>query len=69
MPCLVLALLHRGEAYGYELTKKLESSGMGVIKGGTLYPVLARLEAEGLVYIRWSEPRSGPARKYYRLTA
>ncbi|MCC5948272.1 MAG: helix-turn-helix transcriptional regulator [Nitriliruptoraceae bacterium] len=68
LPLLVLAVLREGECYGYDLTRKLEAAGLGTVKGGSLYPVLARLEADGAVAIRWSEPTSGPARKYYRLT-
>jgi PadR family transcriptional regulator, regulatory protein PadR len=68
LPLLVLAVLDRGERYGSELTSELEAAGVGAIKGGTLYPMLARLERDGWVAIRWAEPTSGPARKYYRLT-
>lgn len=66
---LILAILERGEAYGYDLARQLELAGLGVVKGGTLYPVLGRLEAAGMLDVRWSEPAGGPARKYYRLTA
>ena len=66
---LVLAILERGEAYGYDITRQLELAGLGVVKGGTLYPVLGRLEDAAMVNVRWSEPAGGPARKYYRLTA
>lgn len=68
LPLLALALLDHGECYGYELSRQLEVAGLGKIKGGTLYPVLARLERDGSVAIRWSQPTAGPARKYYRLT-
>jgi hypothetical protein len=46
---LVLAGLTEGESYGYEIAKTLAGSGLGQIKGGTLYPVLNRLEEAGLV--------------------
>lgn len=65
----VLALLGRGEAYGYELAQHLERAGLGQIKGGTLYPVLLRMERLELVRSDWRPGGSGPARKYYRLTA
>jgi PadR family transcriptional regulator PadR len=64
----VLATLARGESYGYELAQSLESAGLGPIAGGTLYPVLLRLERSGLVTAHWREGRSGPARKYYRIS-
>ena len=64
----VLALLARGESYGYELALELERSGLGAIRGGTLYPVLLRLQRTGSVETRWQEGEGGPARKYYRIT-
>ncbi|ROO58508.1 PadR family transcriptional regulator PadR [Micromonospora sp. Llam0] len=64
----VLAALHRHESYGYELAQSLQAAGLGPIKGGTLYPVLLRLQRTGLVDARWRAGTSGPARKYYRLT-
>lgn len=66
LPLLVLALLEQGEAYGYDLTRRLEAAGLGTVKGGTLYPVLGRLETAGLVEVRWEGSQGGPARKYYR---
>ena len=65
----VLARLSRGEAYGYEVAKGLESDGLGEIKGGTLYPLLNRLERDGLLATRWQPSDLGPDRKYYRITA
>ena len=64
----VLAMLARQESYGYQLAQSLESAGLGPIQGGTLYPVLLRLQRTGLVVASWQEGASGPARKYYRLT-
>lgn len=66
--CL-LALLADRESYGYELAQSLDVAGIGPIQGGTLYPVLMRLQKTGLVTARWHAGESGPARKYYRLTA
>jgi PadR family transcriptional regulator PadR len=64
----VLGLLAGRESYGYELTQSLDAAGLGPIQGGTLYPVLLRLQRAGLVEARWQEGAAGPARKYYRLT-
>jgi PadR family transcriptional regulator PadR len=64
----VLALLARGESYGYLLIQALETAGLGHIQGGTLYPVLLRLQNTGLVTADWRAGRSGPGRKYYRIT-
>jgi PadR family transcriptional regulator, regulatory protein PadR len=65
----VLALLARRESYGYELAQSLNAAGVGPIQGGTLYPVLLRLQRTGLVNAQWREGAAGPARKYYRITA
>lgn len=64
----VLARLGDGEAYGYELAKALETAGFGEIKGGTLYPLLNRLERNGLVTTVWRASDQGPDRKYYQIT-
>lgn len=65
----VMGLLAGGESYGYELAQALGDAGLGPIRGGTLYPVLLRLQRAGLVTTRWHGGESGPARKYYRLSA
>jgi PadR family transcriptional regulator PadR len=65
----VLARLSCGEAYGYELARGLEEDGFGEIKGGTLYPLLNRLERDGMVATYWRPSDQGPDRKYYRITA
>ena len=63
----VLAVLSRGESYGYEIASTLASAvGMGE---GTIYPLMRRMQNDGLVATRLVESASGPSRKYYRLTA
>jgi len=64
----ILGVLSGGEAYGYELLQRLDEAGLGSIKGGTLYPRLAALEASGLVEVEWRAGDGGPGRKYYHLT-
>lgn len=65
----VLNLLQEGEQYGYDIIRKvLEVPGFGITEG-TLYPLLSRLKMQGLVQTRLVESSSGPARKYYSLTA
>jgi PadR family transcriptional regulator PadR len=64
----VLAALSDGERYGYDLVRFLEHSGIGRVKGGTLYPLLARLEAAELVTGEWRPGRQGQGRRYYALT-
>lgn len=65
---LVLASLTEGESYGYEISKTLADAGLGQIKGGTLYPVLNRLEEAGLLAAEFRVTERGPGRRYYRLT-
>ncbi|MCX2181675.1 helix-turn-helix transcriptional regulator [Streptomyces sp. SKN60] len=65
---LVLSCLTDGESYGYEIAKALAEAGLGQIKGGTLYPVLNRLEEAGLVEAEFRAAERGPGRRYYRLT-
>ena len=68
---LVLKLLSEKEKYGYQWISELkEKSGeMFLLKEGTLYPILYRLEDEELVISRWSEPKGKEvSRKYYAVT-
>jgi len=63
----VLALLARGDDYAYEIASRLaDAIGMGE---GTIYPLMRRMQADGLVSTYLVESASGPPRKYYRLTA
>lgn len=64
----VLAQLASGPSYGYAIAQHLEQAGLGVVKGGTLYPLLGRLEDEHLVEASWRVGASGPGRKYFSLT-
>ena len=64
----VMQVLSEGPTYGYALAAALEEAGFGSIKGGTLYPLLSRLEAAGLVETEWRTGEGGPGRKYFRLT-
>lgn len=71
MEMLVLQLLSREEKYGYQLICELKetSSEMFLLKEGTLYPILYRMEDDGLVVSRWSEPRGKEvSKKYYYIT-
>src|SRR5690554_7410293 len=65
LPVLVIALLTEHESYGYELVTRLQDAGLDDIATGTVYPVLTRLEREGLISSRLVASSSGPARKYY----
>ena len=62
----VLALLSRGDSYSYEIASRLSRAvDMGE---GTIYPLMRRMQSDGLVETYFEESSSGPARKYYRLT-
>jgi PadR family transcriptional regulator PadR len=62
----VLALLSRGDAYGYEIASRLAT---GIEMGeGTIYPLMRRMQADRLVETYLVESQTGPPRKYYRLT-
>jgi PadR family transcriptional regulator, regulatory protein PadR len=64
----VLGVLTEGPAHGYALAVRLEDAGLGAVKGGTLYPLLTRLETEGLVTSSWQAGTGGPGRKVFVLT-
>jgi PadR family transcriptional regulator PadR len=64
----VLAIVAEEETYGYVVTQRLLAAGLGPVKGGTLYPVLNRLEAAGHVTSSWREGVNGPGRKFYAAT-
>ena len=64
----VLRALEAGPSYGYAIIGDLEQHGLGMIKGGTLYPLLTRYEAAGLVVTEWRPGEAGPGRKYFALT-
>ncbi len=71
MEMLVLQLLSEQEKYGYQLICELrdKSREMFQLKEGTLYPILYRMEDDGLVVSRWSEPKGKEvSKKYYQIT-
>jgi DNA-binding PadR family transcriptional regulator len=68
---LCLAILHRGEATGYEIKKEsMEGDYRYFIDAsyGSIYPALARLAAEGLVTVREEAQSGRPSRKVYAIT-
>jgi len=64
----ILASLWGGRLYGLELLRLLAQESDLVITEGTVYPLLSRLRAEGLLDAEWVEAELGHPRKYYRLT-
>lgn len=65
----ILASLWRSRLYGLEILRTLETRSRLGVAEGTLYLILSRLKAEGLVEAEWVDARSGHPRKYYWLTA
>lgn len=69
--CLELAIMASmwGEKlYGLEILRRLESDSDLIVSDGTVYPLLSRLKALGLVRSEWIESEAGHPRKYYALT-
>ncbi|HEY1685301.1 MAG TPA: helix-turn-helix transcriptional regulator [Tepidisphaeraceae bacterium] len=71
---LILATLEKGEAHGLEILRRLESGGCGllILKEGSLYPALYRLESSGYVQAVWEKDqarRRGARRRIYSLTS
>ncbi len=66
--CL-LAIINKGETYGYEMIEKLDRYGFSMVKEGSIYPLLLRMKKQGLVETHQKKlPSGGPKRKYYTIT-
>ena len=65
----VLNFLASQEYYGYDLVQELKKLPALSIREGTVYPILARLEEEGLVVSQVRPSDSGPPRKYFNITS
>lgn len=64
---LVLSILLEGKSYGYRIIQRVREISDGQIqwKEGMLYPVLHRMEKQGLIDSEWQKADSGRKRKYY----
>jgi len=67
---LILSILSHGKSYGYEIIKNVEQLSGGELEwtDAMLYPVLHRMEKEGLIQSEWIVLANGRKRKYYQLT-
>ena len=65
----VMGVLYHERHYGYSLVRVISETGPISLKEGTIYPILARLDRDGLVRSEWVESDQGPPRKYYALTS
>ena len=68
---IMLSLLARKDMYGYEIIESAKKASGGAIEwtSNKLYPLLHRMEHDGLLTAYWRSSDEGPDRKYYRLTA
>ena len=68
---IILALLEDRVRHGYEICRLIEERSGGALRfnAASLYPILYRLEAEGLIRGRWVERAGQRRRRYYRLMA
>lgn len=68
---LVLAVLSKGESYGYAIIQEIREQSGGSLEWseGMLYPVLHRMAKEKLILASWKVGENGRKRKYYRLSA
>lgn len=65
--CL-LSLIEEEASYGYEMVNKLRERGLDLASEGSIYPLLSRLQKQGVIEGYLVQSSAGPARKYYRMT-
>ena len=67
---LILSILLSGENYGYQIIQSVKEISGGKLEwaDGMLYPVLQRMQKDGLVSTKWKMSGEGRMRKYYRIT-
>ena len=67
---IILGILKQGNSYGYLIIKKIKeiSGGKMEYSDGMLYPVLHRLEKDGLIKSKWTMKNETRPRKYYEIT-
>jgi PadR family transcriptional regulator PadR len=64
----ILAVIARGETYGYRIVERLQHLEGLEFTESTVYPVLTRLARDGALAVRSEASPSGPTRRYYRLS-
>ncbi|MCK5146271.1 helix-turn-helix transcriptional regulator [bacterium] len=67
---IILSILSKQESYGYEIIQQVKELSGGELewKEGMLYPVLHRLNEQGIIESYWYAPKGKRKRKYYRLS-
>jgi PadR family transcriptional regulator PadR len=63
----VLLICSRNSVYTSDIIKRLHDASLVVVEG-TIYPLLSRLQKDGLLLHAWKESAQGPPRKYYRVS-
>lgn len=64
--CVLLICSH-GSVYSTDIIKQLRDNSLVVVEG-TIYPLLGRLQKDGLLKHDWKESKQGPPRKYYQVS-
>jgi PadR family transcriptional regulator PadR len=65
--CL-LSVIDEEASYGYEMVSKLRERGLDLASEGSIYPLLSRLQKQGIIEGYLVQSSEGPARKYYRMS-
>ena len=68
---MILSVLEEGHAHGFEVLRRLDAAGSGLLKlkEGSVYPALYRLEKAGLVTAEWGITENNRKARYYSLTS
>ena len=66
--CL-MSVIDEEPSYGYEMVNKLRNKGLNLASEGSIYPLLSRLQKQGMIESYLVQSSEGPARKYYRMSA
>lgn len=64
-----MSIIDEEASYGYEMVRKLRSRGLDLASEGSIYPLLSRLQKQGMIEGYLVQSSEGPARKYYRISA
>ena len=65
--CL-MSIIDEEASYGYEMVSKLRDRGLHLASEGSIYPLLSRLQKQGMIESYLVQSSEGPARKYYRMS-
>ncbi|HSJ82189.1 MAG TPA: PadR family transcriptional regulator [Acidimicrobiia bacterium] len=63
-----MSIIDEEASYGYEMVNKLRNRGLGLASEGSIYPLLSRLQKQGMIEGYLVQSSEGPARKYYRMS-